>query len=61
MTCGTHYYGEFTLKSLLDHPLELWSLLFLQRAKTPNLANKNKEVVGVVVRETLRASLKIPS
>jgi hypothetical protein len=37
------------LKKLLDHSIELWSLLFLQRAKTLNLANKNKEVVGVVL------------
>jgi hypothetical protein len=49
MTCGSHYYRGFNLKSLLDHSLELWSLLFLQKAKTSNLTNKNKEVVGVAL------------
>jgi hypothetical protein len=33
----------------LDHPIELWNLLFLQRAKTLNLANKNKEPVEVAL------------
>jgi hypothetical protein len=37
------------LKSLLDYRIELRSFLFLQRARTSNLANKNKEVVGVTL------------
>jgi hypothetical protein len=42
---GPTIYRGFNLQSLLDHPLELWSLLFLQRAKTPNLIKKIKRLL----------------
>jgi hypothetical protein len=37
------------LASLLDYFIQLFSFLFLQRVETPNLANKNKEAVGVAL------------
>jgi hypothetical protein len=36
---------------MLDHPMKVWSFQFLQRAKSPNLANKNKKVVGVALTD----------
>jgi hypothetical protein len=45
------------LKNLLDPLIKLWSLLFLQRAKTL-IANKNEEVVGVALRLSPTADAK---
>jgi hypothetical protein len=36
--------------------MKLQSLLFLQRAITPNLANKNDEAVGVALSPTLKVA-----
>jgi hypothetical protein len=46
---GSTYYGEFSFKRLLDHHIKFWSVLFLQRAKTPKLTSKNKEALGVAL------------
>jgi hypothetical protein len=49
------------LASLLDYPIELLSFLFLQRAETPNLTNKNKEAVGVALEGVwFRVSILFP-
>jgi hypothetical protein len=35
----------------MDHLIKLLSFVFLQRAETSNLNNKNKEAVGVALNE----------
>jgi hypothetical protein len=50
MTRGVHSGRRFNLKSLLYHCIELRSILSLQRVKTINLASKNREAVGVALK-----------
>jgi hypothetical protein len=47
------------LASLLDYLVQLLSFLFLQRAETPYLANRNKEAVGVALSHFFESSFYI--